>query len=192
VRETKAGYVLIGWSLGVLESLTFIDQHGEQGLKALVLVDNSIGENPPPPARPPTFINALHDAKKRRGATDGFVRSMFRSQQEEEFLKQLTDKAMRVPQSAAVQLLSQPYPRTYWRDTVYKLQKPVFYMVTPKFEGQAQNFKQRHRFGRVAVFENAGHALFVDEPERFNDLITQFLADLTATAPTKARTKAKK
>jgi non-heme chloroperoxidase len=180
VRDDKAGYVLIGWSLGVLESLTFLTNHGQKGLRALVLVDNSIGEDPPPPTRQSNFLKNLRDPKMRRTTLDGFVRSMFRTPQEEAYLMAITDAAMRMPAMASVQLLSQPFPRTYWRDAVYKVDKPVYYMVTPKFEGQAQNFKNRHRFGRISIFEGEGHALFVDNPERFNTLLDTFLVDALA------------
>ncbi|QLQ24963.1 MAG: alpha/beta hydrolase [Dechloromonas sp.] len=44
---TAAGvgdYVLAGWSLGVLESLDFIERKAQPGLRGLILIDNSIGE----------------------------------------------------------------------------------------------------------------------------------------------------
>jgi non-heme chloroperoxidase len=187
LREDRAGYVLVGWSLGVLESLTFLTNHGERGLQALVLVDNSIGEDPPPPNRQSNFLKNLRDSAKRRATVDGFVRSMFRSQQDDAFLESITEAAMRMPAAASVQLLSQPFPRTYWREAVYKVEKPVYYMVTPKFEGQAQNFRNRHRQARVSVFEGAGHALFVDEAPRFNDLLGQFLAEVESVSPPAAK-----
>jgi hypothetical protein len=31
----------------------------------------------------------------------------------------------------------------------------------------------------VELFENAGHALFVDEAQRFNDLITQWIGAIS-------------
>ena len=35
----------------------------------------------------------------------------------------------------------------------------------------------------MTVFEQAGHALFVDEPERFNSLMTDFLDNRAAWEP---------
>ena len=50
--------------------------------------------------------------------------------------------------------------------------------------------KRRHEspfvlVSQVEIFEEAGHALFVDEPERFSTLLAGFLAknELTAPAP---------
>ena len=38
----------IGWSLGVLDTLAYVHTHGDRLLAGLVLVDNSVGEEPPP------------------------------------------------------------------------------------------------------------------------------------------------
>ena len=40
--------VVIGWSLGVLDTLASIHVAGDRRLAGLVLVDNSVGEEPPP------------------------------------------------------------------------------------------------------------------------------------------------
>jgi len=40
--------VLVGWSLGVLDGLAFVQEHGDARLAGLVLVDNSVGEGKPP------------------------------------------------------------------------------------------------------------------------------------------------
>ena len=45
--------LLVGWSLGVLDTLAYVHRHGDQKVAGLVLVDNSVGEEPPPPPRPP-------------------------------------------------------------------------------------------------------------------------------------------
>ena len=38
----------MGWSLGVLDSLAYVSAHGDDRLAGLVLVDNSVGEEPAP------------------------------------------------------------------------------------------------------------------------------------------------
>ena len=41
--------LLVGWSLGVLDTLAYVREHGDEMVAGLVLVDNSVGEEPPPP-----------------------------------------------------------------------------------------------------------------------------------------------
>jgi non-heme chloroperoxidase len=54
----------------------------------------------------------------------------------------------------------------------------VLYVAAPEVAAQAQMVRERRPDARVEVFGSAGHALFVDEPERFNRLLGEFLATL--------------
>ena len=91
----------------------------------------------------------------------------------------LVDGAKRISVQQSIALLSYPFPRTHWKEIAHAFKKPLLYVVTPQFEAQAQSL-QRNRTGtQVEVFEDAGHALFVDEPERFNALIVDFAETLS-------------
>lgn len=173
--------VLVGWSLGVLESLAYTRLAGPEHLRALVLVDNSIGEEPPP-VSDPTFLKRLR--QNRRAVTEGFVRNMFRTPQTDTYLDRITRSALQMSTNSAVALLSYPMPRDYWKQAVYAFDRPLLYVVTERFRGQAENLKKNRPRAWVEVFERAGHALFVDEPDRFNELLGAFLARETGTAVT--------
>lgn len=164
---------LAGWSLAVLELLALVKQHGDARVAALVLIDNSIGEDPPPDSRY-DFIGALR--KDRAGTTRSFVRSMYRQAQADAYYERLAAASLRVPLKAAIELLSYPYPRTYWREGVYATTRPVLYVVTPRWAAQGANLAKKHPNARVEVFRDAGHALFVDEATRFNAMLDAFLA----------------
>ena len=164
--------VLVCWSLGVLDCLAYVQQYGDTRLAGLVLVDNSIGEDPPPvPSRLPRTGPPLErEVQMRR-----FVRGMFSRSPGEAYLDQLTKVALRTPADAAAQLLSYSAPRSYWREAVYSVRKPVLYVVRPRFAAQAGNLQAQHLWAETVVFETAGHALFVDEPDRFNTLLQDFM-----------------
>ena len=165
--------LLVGWSLGVLDSLAYLHADGDRHLAGLVLVDNSIGEEPAPaPSRRPRFGPRVpHEIMMRR-----FVRSMFHRPQSEAFLEDLTDATLHTPQYAADALLAYPVPRTYWREAVYSTTKPVLYVVRPALEGQAENLARHDPAAETAIFPGAGHALFIDEAARFNALMQDFIA----------------
>jgi microsomal epoxide hydrolase len=167
--------VLVGWSLGVLESLQYTRAHGTDKLAGLVLVDNSIGEEPPPKSDP-TFLPRLK--KDRRATSERFVRNMYRTPQSNAYLQRITGQSLRTPTDAAVALLSYAQPRTYWKEAAYQVDKPVLYVVSERFRWQAGNFKQHRPDAVTAVFERAGHALFVDEAARFNALVESFVNSL--------------
>jgi microsomal epoxide hydrolase len=166
--------LLVGWSLGVLDSLSYVQQYGDGQLAGLVLVDNSVGEDPAPipapapPARPGPRLP--REEKMRR-----FVAGMFRTSPGPAYLLALTDAALSTPATAAAQLSNYGVPRSYWRDAVYSVRKPILYIVRPRFAEQAGNLAAHHPAVEAVVFENAGHALFVDDAARFNSVVGGFI-----------------
>jgi non-heme chloroperoxidase len=165
--------LLVGWSLGVLDTLAFVRSHGDLKVAGLVLVDNSVGEEPPPPL-PRHHVAPL---LPRAIAMHRFVTGMFHRKQSEDYLDRLTEASLRTPERASRALLAYPLPRTYWRDTLYATEKPVLYVVRPGWlSEQAANLARNRPGTQIAVFGDAGHALFVDDAARFNALLGGFLA----------------
>ena len=104
-----------------------------------------------------------------------FVAGMFRVSPGAAYLQQLTDYALRTPPGAAAALVNYQVPRTFWRDALYSVRKPVLYVVRPRFAAQAANVEAHDPYAEVSVFETAGHALFVDEAGRFDTLMESFI-----------------
>ncbi len=100
---------------------------------------------------------------------------MFRRPQDEAYLDRLTDTALRTPPDASAALLAYPVPRTFWREAVYAVRKPILYVVRPGLAGQAGNLAARHPGVEADVYADAGHALFIDEGDRFNAEMLDFI-----------------
>jgi microsomal epoxide hydrolase len=164
--------VIIGWSLGVLDTLAYIHIDGDARIAGLVLVDNSVGENPPPkpepyhPGPPMSRADSMYD----------FVAGMFRTPQSPEFLKALTAATLRVPAYDARQLMDYPVPRSYWRQAIFSTTRPVLYIVRPHLTGQADNLLADRPNTEIAIYSGVGHALFIDAALRFNAQVARFLA----------------
>ena len=167
--------LLIGWSLGAIESLQYVHMFGADRLAGMVLVDSSVGEEPAP-APGGTFLQALRD--DRDGTLDGFVRAIFKSPRSDAQVSQLVAGAKRISVEQSIALLSYPFPRTHWKEIAHAFKPPLLYLVTPQFEEQAANLQKNRPGTEVEIFKDAGHTLFVDEPERFNDLIRRFAKSL--------------
>jgi microsomal epoxide hydrolase len=101
---------------------------------------------------------------------------MFHRKQDPSYLAQLTQSALHLPAPDAHLLLSYPVPRSYWREAVYATERPVLYLVGPGLAGQAASLVGHHVNAETAIFPQAGHALFVDEPDRFNRLVLDWLS----------------
>lgn len=165
--------VLVGWSLGVLDCLSYVQQNGDGRLAGLVLVDNSVGEEPAPRPGPRTSTRGPRLEREERMRR--FVSGMFVRQPSPAYLEALTEATLRTPPDAAAALLSYPVPRTYWRDALYSVRKPVLYVVRPRFAEQAANVQARHPNAETAVFNGVGHALFVEDAARFNGLMGDWM-----------------
>lgn len=165
--------LLVGWSLGVLDALAYVHASGDGRIAGLVLVDNSVGEDPPPSAgRPP---RRPRKPLSREATMRAFVRGMFHKAQSASYLDRLTAACLRTPPRAAEALLAYPVPRSYWKEAVYSTDKPVQYIVTPRLSGQAENLGAHHPSAETVVLQGVGHALFVDDPARFNALVGDFI-----------------
>ncbi len=168
--------VLVGWSLGVLDSLAYVHEYGDAQLAGLVLIDNSVGEEPAPrpapvaahprPARP-----VDREARMRR-----FVRSMFHRPQEASYLDRLTEYALRTPAYAAAALLDYREPRSFWRDALYTVRKPVLYVVRPLWAAQAANVRCTIRWRRPRCSPMPGMRCSSMTRARFNALLADFIA----------------
>lgn len=165
--------LLVAWSLGVLDTLAYVHTHGDERIAGLVLVDNSVGEDPAPTPVP----RPLHSAPPppREEARRQFVHGLFRNPQSPAWLDRLTQASLRVPEPVSQAMRSYPLPRTYWKEAVYATGRPILYVVRPRWASQAENLMHRRPGTETEIFTNAGHALFVDEPARFNALLDGFV-----------------
>ncbi|MES2860950.1 MAG: alpha/beta hydrolase [Pseudomonadota bacterium] len=182
------GVVLVGWSLGVLDCLSWVAQAGANAqIGGMVLVDNSIGEEPAPAARatPPrsTTPSPERTPEDRRARRAAFVAGMFTHDPGPEYRARLTDQALRMSVEDERRLLAYDAPREYWASAVHSWPTPVLYVVRPRWEAQGRTLMRTHDRAQMVVFENAGHALFVDEPERFNALLIDFLDNTVGPGP---------
>jgi microsomal epoxide hydrolase len=167
-----AKVMLVGWSLGAIESLQYVDMYGAERLTGMVLVDSSVGEEPAPSASG-TFTKRLR--LERDKTMREFARAMFAKPRADVEIEALVRGAKRMALKDSLALLSYPFARAHWKRIVHSFDKPLLYIVTPQFEGQAKNIKKNRPATRIEIFRDAGHALFADEPEKFNQLIEEFV-----------------
>ncbi len=168
-----APVVVVAWSLGVLDTLAEIHTQGDRQLAGLVLVDNSVGEEPAPTPHP--VPRHKGPPPTRAEAMRQFVRAMFEHPPPPQYLDRLAETCLRTPEYASRALLAYPEPRTYWREAVYATHVPILYVVRPRWAEQGENLLRYRGNTELEIFPDAGHALFLDEPGRFNQVMDNFL-----------------
>ncbi|MDB5805799.1 MAG: epoxide hydrolase [Betaproteobacteria bacterium] len=176
----RSRVLLVGWSLAALEALQYVHLYGEKRLAGLALIDSSVGEVPAPPGNNDPSADSPFKRRVRNDRPrflDEFVHAIFAKPRPEEEIAALIAGAQRIKVEDSIALLSYPFPREHWKEVALKFSRPLLYVVTPQFAAQAASLKQHRPATRIENFK-AGHALFADEPERFNRLLLDFAGSL--------------
>lgn len=181
LKETRVdSCILVGWSLGVMEVLDYLAKHRPPSVRGLILIDNSIGEGSPPRASGSSAPSPVSREERMRA----FTQSLTKTPLSKKLFQTVYQSTLQVPAPVASELLHKPFPREYWRDTLLAQKVPVLYAVRPRFAEQGEALRsKRPALASVEIFPHAGHALFWDEPERFNRLAAEFARRAFSLAP---------
>ena len=172
--------VLVGWSLGAIDVVNYLQRYGNDRIRGVVLVDNSVDRNfalGHPGAR---LLKSLRDESVDTGAlVQNQVIAMFKSAIPEQRLQEIKALCAQTPDFVARESLAKATTGDGLAAALGKACVPALYAVTPRFAEEGHKLKEAMGPGlTLEIFELAGHALFVDEPERFNRLLADFMAGL--------------
>jgi non-heme chloroperoxidase len=170
-----APVIIVGWSMGVTDIAAYVNQFGTRSLAGIVFVDGLAGYD-----QVPSWIQGFVDALKtdRQKQTDAFVHGMFSKPQSEEYLAKLTKAALETPTNAAVESFTGLWA-TDNRGALARIDKPTLMIVTrSSFLPNYEKMQKAIPGARMDIFEGDGHALFVEDSDRFNGVLEDFIFDL--------------
>jgi microsomal epoxide hydrolase len=175
--------ILVGWSYGVDDVLAYLDQFGTDSVAALVLVDEKVVFDHDFSFFRQYLTFSWNLQKDRLSATTRFVRQMYKKPRTEEYIQRISREAMLTPDNTAVALLVN-WMAVDRSSMLSKIDKPTL-IVSASYGGSQSYLKTQRdmaaqiRGSQLEVFEDAGHALFVDDADRFNQVVGEFLAKLS-------------
>jgi non-heme chloroperoxidase len=173
-----APVVIVSWSMAVVETLAYVDQFGTGDFAGLVLVDNDAGGRAAADADQDFGMlkGVLEDRQKE---TDDFFHKInFHKPQPEEYVQKLIQASLRVPTNTAVTLLVGYFVSDY-RSALPKIDKPtVVCAAKSAYMGTIMDMESKIKGAKLEVLEGDGHALFVDDADKFNAMLEDFLLDL--------------
>lgn len=171
--------VLVGWSMACGELVKYAEQFGSDNVGGFVLVDGFLAESTSPEMffAISGWMNQLQ--QDRRKQADGFVRSMFKKPQTEDYLHRIIDASVQVPADTAAVLIYNMIAVKDFSPGLAKMNRPVLFAYQPESQPSADFLKSKlgDRL-RLERFDGDGHALFVDEPEKFNRVLEEFVKSL--------------
>jgi microsomal epoxide hydrolase len=166
--------VLVGWSLAVSESLTYVDMFGTGRLKGLVLVDLGLYTPATKEENDSRYVQFHNFQSDRRHYSETFVRGMYHKPQPEEYLKRVVEASLQTPTATGIALIGELAMRNDQRAVLPKLNIPVLAAMTNANRAAAEMITASVLGGQAEVFADAGHCLFVDDADRFNNLLDTF------------------
>jgi non-heme chloroperoxidase len=177
IEHLDAGPVVaVGWSMGMTELLTYVEQFATDGVDGFVFVDSFIVKSD---AMIRDALSLAHQLQVDRLRTmRQFIRSLFTRPQSEDFISELVQASMQTPIDTALSLLLTHLAQRDWRSVLPKIDKPVLLAVQRALEPDAAILRAILPLARVEVFDQSGHFLFVEEAQRFNALVDQFIETL--------------
>lgn len=170
--------ILIGWSIGVPQVINYAAHFDLKRLIGLVLIDGIVGTDSSLP-----FYQSMVDywtqfQMDRIANTEKFIKSLFKQPQKESYFEKLNEAAMRTPTNTVMTLIEN-YILQDFRSLLPHINIPT---LIATIDGPRLEYMQKMHdlipASRFEIFESAGHAIFADQPEKFNRLLEAFIKDL--------------
>ena len=172
--EKIDSFILAGWSLGVPEVLYYVDKFGTKKLKGLVLIDGPITTEPK--AVQQGWKTLVHDLQTNRSEFEkNFISALFKNEQDSIFVKTIKQRLTKTPTNSSFVALATHIvePKDY-STILAKVDVPIL-ITLAIWSFQLENYKEVKGNTSIEIFQ-CGHALFVDEAERFNRLIIEMFS----------------
>ncbi len=180
--------VLVGWSMGSFVIWDLIDQFGTDGIRGSVTIDQSPSDFAWPDwPFGPFGLDDLRGAmialqEDQRGFAQEFIPMMFKRAPSPETEAWILEEVLRPTPAVAGSILFDQTMRDY-RDTLGKVTVPTLLC-----EGGGDSFLsdeaaafmlERLPRAELVVFTESGHCPFIEEAERFNEVVDGFIRSLS-------------
>jgi pimeloyl-ACP methyl ester carboxylesterase len=182
--------ILIGWSQGVQDIAAYVEHYGTKELAGIVLVDAAVSDGADGmPARSQATaaqfkMFAVYQAHQRE-YLDGMMRAIISKPPNDATIEGLVSTGMKTPVDVGVGMLVADMFGVNRTPALKKIDCPTLIIASAKSgelarQQTAANQIPHARFEKV---EDAAHAVFVDQPDRFAELLTDFVAKLPTDTP---------
>lgn len=178
---------LVGWSQGVQDVAAYVEGFGTRKLAGAVLVDAAVSSgsgavlrNPQAAAQTLRFLSiyAAQPEAYARGMLGAIISRPLDKAQADRLAADIAGVPTAIGSAALVADL-------YGADltpALKKLDRPTLIVASatsPELQAQRDELKLLPE-GRIEVVENAAHTVFIDQPDRFAEILDRFLAQVDA------------
>ncbi len=173
------GVTVVAWSMAVAVVLEYVNQFGNQRLRSLVLVDgwpSMVKKDDWPRGLTAEETNrlVLDWENNRMVKTNEFIDNMFTTERSDPELEWMVKEALRTPTTVAT-VLGYDYFSSDRRPLLSKIAVPTLITMTAENKEVGEFMKSQISNAQLTLFEGLGHAMFLDDPKKFNERLAAFL-----------------
>jgi pimeloyl-ACP methyl ester carboxylesterase len=179
--------VLVGWSMGAFVIWDYLDQFGAENICATVIVDEAASD-----FKYPDFPEGVLDFSTlcgmmsslqtdRKTLVQNFIPSMFFSKPSTSDTEWMYDEMILMPESIASAVFFDQSVRDY-RPVLTKISIPTLLCFGRDEKlislGAAKHLQESIAESKLVIFEKSGHCPFLEESERFNQVVGEFISTI--------------
>jgi len=184
-----AKVVLVGWSQGVQDVAAYAAAFEGEDVSGYVLVDSAVGAGAAEAVAHPQALQqqlerlAIYEAYPRQ-YLEGMMKAIIRSQDGRKRIDELVKIGLRTPPDLGITMLLMDFIARDRRAALAKFNRPTLIIAAAQSEEiEAQREMSRQiRDARFESIDDAGHAVFLDQPQRFHELLDSFVGQLQSSA----------
>src|SRR2546430_2914003 len=177
--------VLIGWSQGVQDLAAYIERYGTHDLAGLVLVDAAVSDGADGIAARAQEtaaqfkMFAVYQAHQQE-YLHGMMQAIISKPQSDGAIDQLVRTGMKTPSDIGVAMLIADMFGVNRTPAFEKIDCPTLIIASAKSGELARQQAAANQIplARFEKIEDTAHAAFLDQPDRFNELLASFAAKL--------------
>lgn len=172
--------VLVGWSQGVQDVAAYTLMFGTDDIGGVVFVDASVssgaagldGESAAMTfGRMPIYVSSPRDY------LEGMMPYIFKKPLSASELNAIVTAGLQTPSSIGIANLMLDFFGKDYRPAFKRINVPTLVIVAGTAQNKNEQLQQPIPNSTSAVVDGAGHAVFYDEPTKFNELLVKFLEE---------------
>jgi non-heme chloroperoxidase len=173
--------ILVGWSAGVVVLLEYVSSSEAEQPERLVLVDGGVlgfkeADYPGGMTVQQARSVVLSFQEDRAKATDQFVQGMFKSRQPQLLITEISQASMKVPTGTVVSLLMDLFTGDR-RPLLPRVKVPTLIVMAENNRLLGEYLQSKIGGSKLEVIPEAGHAVFLEKPQAFNQVLESFLGE---------------
>jgi microsomal epoxide hydrolase len=177
--------VLVGWSQGAQDVAAYLQEFGTDSVAGIVFVDTALSAGPAEIEIYPQFSKIILSGISTYTShpeefSEGMVHSLFKKPHPDLDIQQIVQFTLQTPTGVGIAMLVSDIFGADRRPVLSKLDRPALVIGSAEspFIDAEKEMAAAIPGGKFVTLEGTGHAVFVDEPVKFDDALRAFLQTL--------------